>query len=107
MRSTNPGASTISAAPRRAISASTSPRWSPSPNTTPRRPGTDAAAATTALTTAGARFSGMWRPANTTTGSAVTGAAASAAPSYSPDRTVTSPRSPSSRRRPACRRENA
>ena len=42
------------------------PRSGPSPNTAPRRSGTAARAAATAAGTAGARFSRMWRPANTT-----------------------------------------
>ena len=54
----------------------------------------------------GARFSGMWRPAKTTTGSAAGGlGAASSGPAYSPSSTVTSPRTPSSRSRRACSRE--
>ena len=39
------------------------------------------AASATAGTTAGARFSGMWRPANTTSGSAGSGSDASVGPS--------------------------
>ena len=50
-------------------------------------------------TRAGTRFSGMWRPANTTSGSAGSGSLAWSAPAYSPSRTVTSPRRPPSRNR--------
>ena len=57
-------------------------------------------------TSAGTRFSGMWRPANTTTGSAGRGSRASSGPAYSPSSTVDlAVARRSSRSRRACRRE--
>ena len=58
-----------------------------------------------AATPRGARFSGIMRPANTTSGSAGRTTGASSDPAYSPSSTVTSPRRPSSRRRRACSAE--
>ena len=43
----------------------------------------------------------MWRPANTTSGSAGTGAGGLTGPEYSPRSTCASPRSPAARSRPA------
>ena len=52
-------------------------------------------------TSAGTRFSGMWRPANTTSGSAAAGSRASSGPAYSPSSTVSSPFTGAARRRRA------
>ena len=98
---TKPGASTMPLRPCSAIAASTAARSGPSPSTRARSPGTRARASPTAGTTAGARFSGMWRPANTATGSAGSGVRRPSGPEYSPSSTVTSPRTPSARSRAA------
>ena len=65
-RADQPGRGRARRSPR-----STASRSGPSPKMTPRRPGTRAAASATAATTLGARFSGISRPAKTTSGSAV------------------------------------
>ena len=78
--STKPGAVDDLAEPSRSISASTRGRSGPSPKISARSSGTRSRARASAGTSAGTRFSGMWRPANTTTGRASAGSGASSAP---------------------------
>ena len=102
---TKPGASTTSPSPSSAIWRSTSGRSGPSPRIAALSRGTRLRARAIAGGIAGTCFSGMWRPAKTTSGSAPSTGRTSSGPSYSPGRIVTSPDSPSSRSRSAYRRE--
>ena len=85
----SPGARTASSSPRARDRA---PRPSRARGrrrrSRPRSSGHRSRAAATAGTSAGARFSGMWRPAKTTTGSAGCGSGGVGRPAYSPSSTV-------------------
>ena len=102
---TNPGAVTRSPSPCAAISAISAACSGPAPKKTARNCGIRLAAAATPASPSSARFSGIIRPAKTTSGPTGATSGASSEPPYSPSSTVTLPRSPSPRRRFACSRE--
>src|SRR5439155_14020725 len=100
-----PGALTEPSSPCSSIRRRTVSRSGPSPKISARRPGIRVRARATAGTTAGACFSGICRPAKTTSGSAATGAGSSRGSTDSPSTRVILPRLPTSSSRRACSRE--
>ena len=106
--STKPGRGDDAAQPaRRRSRARPAPRSGPSPKTTPAQLGSAALARERdrGRRPRGARFSGMWRPAKTTTGSASLGSGRRRGRRRTrPPGSWASPRRPSSSRRSRCRR---